>query len=425
MAFDFKFPDVGEGITEGEVVKIKVKEGDLIKEDDVLAEVETDKAVVEIPSPKSGRILKLFIKEGEKIKVGSVMATIGEASEIAASRPALQNEEPEDIPRKKSTSVVGDIPDEEIEIHEPIPTSNKTVVERPRATLMVKKLAKDLSLDIAAIKGTGPEGRILEEDVRKAAEPKKDQLQAAEKAPALKVVKKYDLYGYVDRIPLRGVRKSIADHMVEARNNVVPVTHFDEVVIDHLSEIKSKEQERVKVKLTLLPFIVKAVIQTLHLHPVLNSTLNETEQEIIVKKYYNIGIAVDTPDGLIVPVIKIADSKTIHQLAEEIFNFANLAKERKINLGDLKGGTFTITNVGGIGGIHFTPIINYPEAAILGLGRAYEKAIVEEGKVLVKRVLPFSLTFDHRIIDGAEAARFANDLKKFIQDPDALLLESK
>lgn len=432
MAFDFKFPDVGEGITEGDVVKVRVKVGDTVKEDDVLAEVETDKAVVEIPSPKSGKILKLFIKEGDKIKVGSVMATIGDEREAALQKPAVQESPQEEVvERKRSTSVVGDIPEEEIDITEPVASQNKVVAERPRATLQVKKLARDLGVDLMLVKGSGPEGRILEEDVKKAKEsPQKINAEAPsqhadEKSPGLKVVKKYDLYGYVDRIPLKGLRKAIADHMVEARNHVVPVAHFDEVVIDHLFSIKEKEQERLQAKLTLLPFVIKAVIQAMKLHPVLNSTLNEQDQEIVVKKYYNIGIAVDTPEGLIVPVIKIADSKTIHQLAEEIMNLANLAKERKVNVGDLKGGSFTITNVGGIGGMHFTPIINYPEAAILGLGRAYDKVLSENGNLVTRKVLPLSLTFDHRIVDGAEAARFVNDLKKFLQDPDALLLESK
>src|SRR3989338_8701966 len=270
MAFEFKFPDVGEGINEGEIVQVLVKEGDIVKEDDALAKIETDKAVVEVPSPKSGKILKVNVRHGETIKVGHVMFLIGiegeklaeekkepakkevPAKEIAA--PQMDFAAEEEASRKKSTSIVGDIPDEEVEIQEPVASIHHAIVEKPKATLKVRRIAREKGIDLAKVKGSGPQGRILEKDLEQS--PIKE-----EKASAPRIVRKYDFYGYVDRLPLKGGRKAIAEHMEEAREHVVPVSHFDEVIIDHLLEIKKKEQEGLSVKFTTLPFIVKAVIE--------------------------------------------------------------------------------------------------------------------------------------------------------------------
>ena len=405
MAKEFKFPDVGEGIREGEIVRWLVKEGDDIKEDQTLAEVETDKAIVEMPSPYSGTILKLHAGEKEVVKVGQVLVTIGEKGEPAVEKKV---EEKKEAPAERAPSVVGEIKESRDEIKEVL------------ATPKVRKLAQDLGVDLKKVKGTGPEGRITEEDVRsveRAAPPKE------EKKPGLRIKEKFDFYGELERIPLRGVRRATARRMHESVSTAAHVTHCDEADVSELARIKDTlnfEAAAKGVKLTYLPFIVKAVIAALGLHPFLNATLDDEEEEIIVKKYYNIGIAVDVPDGLIVPVVKGANQKSIYELAEEIQNLAQSAKKRTLDLADLKGGTFSITNVGMIGGETATPIINYPEVAILATMRIKDRLRLDHGEVKGRKILPLCLSFDHRVIDGAEAARFMNDLIKLLENADFL-----
>lgn len=419
MAFDFKFPDVGEGITEGEIVKWKVKEGDKISQDQVLAEIETDKAVVEIPSPKAGIILKIHHKEGDTIKVGETLVTIGVKGEkIPTSKKAEKAPKKGKPEKKESFGVVGEIP-ETLEV--PVPVKRELPRKERKEILVlpaVRRLAKELHVDLGTVQGTGKEGRVTEEDVRKAGEKPK---------PAIaKVTKKYDMWGYVDRVPLKGIRKVTAKHMKEAVAASALVTSTDDADVTDLWEIRQKEKDKAKavgVYLTFMPFIVKAVVAALQKHPYLNASLEEESEEIILKKYYNIGIAVDLEGGLIVPVVKGVDQKSILQLGKEIQDLADKAKERKIDLADLKGGTFTITNFGSIGGVYATPIPNHPEVAILGTGRIADKAVVVEGEIKVRKVLPLSLTFDHRVLDGAEAQRFMNTLKEHLEDPDLMLVE--
>ena len=243
----------------------------------------------------------------------------------------------------------------------------------------------------------------------------------AEMQPKITIAKKYDMWGYVDHVPLKGMRKAIKEHM-EQQALIPMVTHMDEADVTVLAGIREKEKHKVKdIKVTFLPFVLKAVIGGLKEYPVLNASLGEGE--IIIKKYYNIGIAVATEDGLIVPVVKGADKKSMLDIAKEIHDLAEQARKRTIDLQDVKGGTFSITNVGSIGGIFSTPIINGDEAAILALGKIYEKPIVVNGTVKVQKILPLSLTFDHRILDGAVAALFVNKVKEYLEDPDRLLLE--
>ncbi|MBI2671780.1 2-oxo acid dehydrogenase subunit E2 [Candidatus Woesearchaeota archaeon] len=421
MPFEFKFPDVGEGIHEGTIVKWHVKIGDKVKEDQQIVSVETDKAVVEIPSPKTGTILKINFKEGEIIKVGQVLVVIGESKEVS-SKPE-KKEVKQETKERKSVSVVGDLeeaPEEEQEIKQEKlilkESPNKTKVF---ATLKVRKLAKDKNIDITQVSGTGPEGRITEKDL--------SSTQSSEIVPkisGIKSVRKYDFYGYVDRILLAGVRKVIAERMVNSVKKIPHVSHMDFADVTKLAEIRTREKEKLEkenIKLTFMPFIIKAVIESLKEHPLLNSTLDEENNEIVIKKYYNIGFAVDTEAGLMVPVIKIADSKKIIDLAKDIENLANLAKDRKIDLGDLKGGTFTITNIGSLGGMYATPIINYPESAILALGRIQDSVLAVNNEIKIRKILPFTVTFDHRILDGAEAARFANKLKEILENPEELI----
>jgi len=397
MAKEFRFPDVGEGITEGEVVRWLVKEGDEIKADETLAEIETDKAVVEMPSPYAGTVLKLHFKEKDLIKVGQVLVTIGEKGEaVPEAAPA-----PAGIPAARPAA--------------PVQAAAPGRTGEVLATPKVRALAKELGIDINAVPGTGPAGRITEEDVRSAKE------KPAEKKPAIKIKAKYDLFGLLERIPLRGVRRATAKKMRESLDKAAHVTHCDEADAGALIALREKmkpEAEAAGIKLSYLPFIVKALIEALKLHPTLNATLDDEEGEIVVKKYYNIGIAVDVPDGLIVPVVKMADQKSVLDIAAEIQALAKAARERTLDLADLKGGTFSITNVGVFGGDFATPIINYPEAAILATMKIADRARVENGAVVVKKTLPLCLSFDHRIIDGAEAARFTRDLIRFLENPE-------
>ncbi len=367
--YEFKFPDVGEGITEGEIVKWKVKVGDRVKQDQVLVEVETDKAVVQLPSPASGKVLKISHKEGDTIRVGEVLVVIEDKGKIKED---------------KSTSVVGELKESGYVLPAPKEYFEKT-------------------------KGASIEVNTTKKYLPKAVDSRQGGVM---------IKKKYDMWGYIDHIPLKGVRKAIAKNMVDLRRTA-SVTHMDMIDATKLVELVEKGKgKNNKVHITFLPFIIKAVVKALQEHPFVNSSLVEETEEIILKKYYNIGVAVDTEDGLIVPVIKGADKKSILEIAKEISDLAEKTKKRTVDLMDLKGGTFTITNVGSIGGIFATPVINYPEAAILATGKIHQRPVIEEGKISVKWVLPVSLTFDHRIFDGAEAARFVNTLKKYIEAAD-------
>lgn len=404
MAREFKFPDLGEGVTEGEIKKWLVKEGDPVKKDQSIAEVETDKAIVEMPSPYSGRMGRLSFPEGGIVKVGEVLATIeeGEGGEPAAST---------------SVSVVGELPVSDEVVVNSRPEGK--VAAEVQATPAVRRLARDLGVDISKVKGTGPGGRVVEDDVR-------GTVTVAEEPPVPKVQPKFDLYGWVERRPLRGVRRAVAKHMMEAQSMAALVTTQDTADVTELVALREKVKDQVMgskgVKLTYLPFIMKAVIAALQRNPVLNSSMDEETGEIVIKKYYNLGVAVATEDGLMVPVVKAADQKDIIALAAELKTLSEAASGRKIDLADLKGGTFSITNYGVFGGTFATPIPNHPEAAILGTGRIYDAPLVVHGEVRPRKVLDLSLTFDHRIMDGAEAARFLTDLRRFLESPELLLL---
>ncbi len=397
MARQFRFPDVGEGITEGEIVRWLVAEGDDVRADQTLAEIETDKAVVEMPSPFSGTVLKLHHREKDIIKVGDVLVTIG----IRGESPDSIEEAPAAAP---PPGAAGAAPSS------PVPPASSAGLATPK----IRKLAADLGIDLARLSGSGPQGRITEEDLRRGQAENKPRIPA----PAVKVKAKYDFYGELERVPLRGLRRSTARHMAQSVSTAAHVTHFDEADAEVLIRIKTALAEAPVggVKVTFLPLIVKAVVAALKKHPYLNAVLEDADEEIVLRKYYNIGIAVDVPDGLIVPVVKFADQKTVFEIAADIAALAVAARGRTLDLADLKGGTFSITNVGMLGGEAATPIINYPEAAILATMRIAERVRVVGGVPAVRTTLPLCLSFDHRIIDGAEAARFMNDLIAVLED---------
>src|SRR3972149_5467754 len=322
MPTDFKFPDIGEGITEGEIVKWEVKEGDRVEEHQTIARIETDKAIPEIPSPRSGVILRIYHKEGDTVKVGETLVTIGEQGEITEKIPQP--------PSRPSASVVGVLE----EAHEVSPRPTRIV-----ATPSTRRPARELAVDLAEVTGTGLEGRITEDDVRRFAEPKKERIEVVAK-PA----EKQDACGCYGTRPMKGVRKSTAKRLTESARTAVHVTHMDEGAVTALIAFREKQNkiaEKRGIHLTYMPFVVKAVVAALKQYPYLNSSVDDQHDEIILKKYYNIGVAVDTPDGLIVPVVKTADEKDILAIAQEIQNLPGKGQARELRLSDLRGGTFT------------------------------------------------------------------------------------
>lgn len=385
---DFKFADVGEGITEGEIVRWHVDEGDAIEENETLVEVETDKAIVEIPSPCDGVVESIPFEAGETIAVGEVLAVI---------------DTDESVEDSESTTVVGEISTEAEVLDED--DSENDAAGNILATPKTRKLADDLNVDLTEVTGTGEDGRITEEDVREAAEGTENE------------------YGPVERIDLKGVRKRIAEQTRRSHEEIPQVTHMDEIDVtelDHRIRDLRNERDDLSYKLTLTPFLVRAIVESLGDHPYLNASFNG--DEIVLKKYYNVGVTVDTEDGLIVPVVRNADELSVLEIGEEVSRLAERTRNRSIELSELKGGTFTLTNVGFVGGTWATPQVNHPQCAILAAGRAREKPVVRDGEVTARTMLPVSLSFDHRILDGAEAARFTNDLGEMLSNPAAFSL---
>jgi pyruvate dehydrogenase E2 component (dihydrolipoamide acetyltransferase) len=397
MSFNFILPDLGEGIAEAEIRKWLVKEGDAIEEHQAVVEVETDKAVVEVPSPKKGTVLKIARQEGETAKVGEALMVIGEAGE-KVEKPIPAEKKPEAEERPKSVSVVGVLPEEE----------EAVVLAAPA----VRAFAKEQGVNLEKVRGSGPGGSITREDV----------LKVSKQPP-----KAEDQYGAVERIAIRGVRKIIAKNLVAALKTMASVTETDEADITELWDLREKEKKQLKDKgihLTFMPFFIKAVQHALMEFGTFNASMDEEREEIVVKKYYNIGVAVDTPEGLIVPVVRNVEKKTVRELATELQELSLKARERTIKLEELKGSGFTITNYGTYGSTFATPIINYPDVAILGTGKITDKPWVKGGKIAIRKVLPLSLTFDHRVNDGAGAAKFLTKLVGFLEDPASLFIES-
>lgn len=425
MPLEFRFPDVGEGITEGEVVRWLVHEGESIRADQPLVEIETDKAVVEIPAPRAGTILHLGVGEGDKIQVGEILVVIGEAGEIPSRRAAVEVKPA----RTASVSVVGTLADTSADL--PPPPEVEQATRQPAKTTRilaipsVRKLARDLGVDLTQVRPTGPRGRIRREDVVQAATPQPTPAGHAKTLPAPAVPHDQDEYGPVELLALPVLRRTIAAAMVRAASTAVPVTTTDEVDVTDLVAMRQRSRDAAAaqgVQVTLLPFIMKAVVAALRQHPQLNATLAEDQRHLILKRYYHFGIATDTPDGLIVPVVKHVDQHNILALASELQRLTELARERRIPLADLRGSTFTISNYGAIGGIFATPMLHLPEVAILGVGKLLQKPMVHAGQIAIRSILPLSLTFDHRAFDGATAQRFVNELMGYLADPARLLL---
>ncbi|MBI2412915.1 MAG: 2-oxo acid dehydrogenase subunit E2 [Deltaproteobacteria bacterium] len=412
MLYEFKLPDLGEGITEGEVVSWKVKEGMEVEEHQVVMEIETDKAIVEVPSPKKGKVVRLGKPVGEVVKVGETLLVI--EVEGAAEAPVEKKAVEEERARPPSYSVVGTMPEKE------------EVLASPKA----RALARELKVDLSKVSGTGPGGMVTENDVRGAAGARWPEAPPAPEeitAEARKEAPKTDKYGAVERIPIKGVRRSIAKNLLASQRTAAFVTGMDEADVTELWDLRVRERRVAReqgVHLTFLPFFMKAVQHALAAHPAFNASVDEERNEIILKKYYNIGVAVMTPDGLMVSVVKNVEKKTILEIAVELQELSKKARERKITLEELKGSSFTISNYGSFGAVYATPIINYPDIAILGTGKIAEKPWVKDGSIVIRRILPLSLTFDHRVVDGADAAIFMSKIVKYLEDPARIFIES-
>jgi len=396
MPIELKLPDVGEGIAEGEVVRWLVAEGAQVKEDDLLVEVLTDKANIELPSPVSGTFLKILAQPGQIVKVGEPIALIEPAAgQAAAAQHAVT---PSDRPTPASR--------EAMERRQGTPSGKAAGAGgEVLATPVVRKLAKDLGVELGAIRGSGPGGRITEEDVRRGAVPKAPAGIPGESPPE-------------ERVPFKGRRRMIARKMVAAKSRVPHALLVDEADVSGLLAERAKLREtgeREGVRITILPFIMKAVAGALQRHPALNASLDEDREEIVLKKRIDVGMAVDAEDGLVVPVVRNADAKSVIELAGEIDRLSAAAREGTLVPGDLAGGTFTISSVGSIGGLFSYPIINVPEAAILAAHKIVTRPVVRDGEIVPREMMYLSLSFDHRIVDGGEATRFLNEVVRRIE----------
>ena len=411
---DVKLPKLGEGGESGSVVSILVKEGDLVTKGQTLIELESEKAVAPIPSSVAGRVSRIRVKEGDKLSVGQVIMAVEESG---AAKPAAKDVAP--APAKAVAEDPGAATEAETVAEATEETASVKPGEVPAAAPSIRRMARELGIDLARLRGSERGGRIVVGDLRAyiqrlqklAAPAKAAQASGPAAAPAEQI--DFSKWGEITKKPMSSLRKTIARRMTENWNAIPHVTQFDEADITALLELRRKHApayEARGARLTLTSFALRAVAAALQKHPIFNSSLDEVAQEIVLKGYYHIGLAVDTDPGLIVPVIRDVARKDLLQLSRDITDVSDKARERKVSLEDLKGGTFTLSNQGGIGGAHFTPLINRPEVAILGLGRGAWKAIVKDQKIEARLMLPIAISYDHRVIDGGTAARFTMDL---------------
>lgn len=422
MAFNFKLPDIGEGIHEGEIVKWFVNEGDEVKEDDVLCEVQNDKAVVEIPSPVEGTVTKLHVEEGTVAVVGDTIITFdAEGYESDDEEEAADSKQEASADEK--TSEAPETTNEEVEEDDG---------ERVIAMPSVRKYARDKGVTISKVTGSGKNGRILKEDIDaylSGDQPAIDVKGTTEEAASPKKEAATETVGDFPetRESMSGIRKAIANAMVNSKTKAPHVTLLDEVdvseLVAHRKKFKTVAAEQ-EIKLTYLPYVVKALVSASKKYPMINASVDDETNEIVHKHYYNVGIAADTDKGLLVPVVKNADRKSIFEISKEINELAEKARSGKLAPEEMSGASNTITNIGSAGGQWFTPVLNYPEAVILGIGRIAEKPVVRDGEVVVAPVLALSLSFDHRIIDGATAQHALNQIKRLLSDPQLIMMEA-
>jgi pyruvate dehydrogenase E2 component (dihydrolipoamide acetyltransferase) len=445
MAREFKLPDIGEGISEVELLRWYVQEGDAVREDQNLAEIETDKAVADLPSPYAGVVSRLHYQAGDRIPVGAVLVSIAEEGQRAVEPEPSRTEEPapEQPPGVETPAAAA--ADATTERPAPPPTP-EPVRGRVLAAPATRRRARELGIELDTVRGSGPGGRVTLEDIERQAHdgqraaqavrappaeveavptgeepPEQPPRPAPERAP----LPDFAQWGPVERVALSATRRQIARKLVQSLFTAPHAAALDEADVTELERFRAGAQARLQdrqVHLTLLPLVMKAAIAGLKQFPALNASLDEGRHELILKRYYHFGVAVDTPRGLIVPVVRDVDRKTPVELAVELGELVQRTRAGKATLEELHGGTFTLTNAGALGGNAFIPIINYPEVAILGIGRAQEKAVVRDGQIVVRTMLPLSLAFDHRVVDGADAVRFLSLLLRLLEDPAHLWL---
>ena len=472
MVLEYEFPDSGEGVTEGKFLEWKVEEGDTVEEDQVLAEAETDKAVVEIPAPADGTVKKLIPEPGDQVKVGEVIMEIqtkqenpGKETNQSAKDQTKQQQETKETERgnkKSKTQTTSEdilaLPkvrklanDKEIDLekikdkgritekevlkaaNQEESTETETIEQKEEsntanvnATPSVRKIAREKGVDIQSINGSGKGGKVIREDVKSAAKSsQKEERNVKEQnkqETASKSIKTQENDSEEVRKELSGMRKGVARKMTTSRFSAPHVTHVDTADVTELVNLREREKDKLEVHLSYLPFIMKAALEGLKQYPELNAEFDEENSEIVLKQNYNFNIAVDTDEGLMVPVVENIESKSIVDLARGIGDAVDRAQDRQVTSKEMSRGTFSITNLGVIGGEEFTPIINPPQTAILGIGKIQETAEVVDGEVKPRHTVRLSLSYDHRVIDGATAARFMNTIIENLEDPEQLLM---
>lgn len=429
MSFEFKLPDIGEGIHEGEIVKWFVKAGDEIQEDDVLCEVQNDKSVVEIPSPVAGKIEEVMVEEGTVSVVGDTIVKIDAPDAEGLQFKGHDDDEEE----TKEEAPAEEVKEETSAANDAEVDDSKRVIAMPS----VRKFARENDVNIKAVSGSGKNGRILKEDVEaylnggSKSEATTEETSAAtatasEETQAVQSPQVPEGEYPETREKIPAMRKAIAKAMVNSKHTAPHVTLMDEIDVQELWDHRKKFKEVAAeqgTKLTFLPYVVKALVSALKKYPALNTEFDEENGEIVHKHYYNVGIAADTDRGLLVPVVKNADHKSMFQISDEINELAVKARDGKLQANEMKGATCTISNIGSAGGQWFTPVINHPEVAILGIGRIAQKPIVKDGEIVAAPVLSLSLSFDHRQIDGATGQNAMNHIKRLLNNPELLLME--
>lgn len=437
--FEVRLPELGEGVAEGELVKWLVKPGDTVKADQAIAEIMTDKATVEVPSPRAGTVKDLKFKTGEIIKVESVMITLtgtgGASAATAAPAPATA-ERPVPAsahmnfaaaaPAARTSAPVAASPGAGGGIFPPVAES------RVLATPATRRLARETGVDINQLSGTGLAGRVTREDVlakggtgATVAGPATYQAPSAGALSIPKPAYQGPTGALEERVPLVGIRRKIAENMQKAKAIIPHFTLMDEADVTELvawRESLKEDAEKLGTKITYLPFVMKALIATIHEFPMFVASIDDAAGEIVYKKYFNIGFAADTPNGLVVPVIKDADRKNIVELSKEILDLSKRARDGKLKPDEMKGACITITNIGSVGGTYATPVINHPEVAILGMYKIQDKPVIKNGQLSAIKVMNYTVTADHRLIDGAVAARFLKSFLEKIEKPGRLML---
>lgn len=431
MSIEIKLPELGEGVTEGELVKWLVKVGDSIKADQPIAEFMTDKATVEVPTPTAGVVKALKAKEGDVIKVEQTLIEIeaGASASASVTAPTTENKKVATPPistasstiTAAATSMVSNVTATKESFYPPVAESQVL------ATPATRRLARELSVDINQMKGSGLAGRVTREDVMQ--NQSSTSTESTTKTSSVSIPR----LGYQgpagaieERVPLRGIRKKIAENLQMAKHIIPHFTLMDEANVSQLVKVRESIKnlaEKEGTKITYLPFVMKALIATIRQYPQFNASIDDAAQEIVYKKYFNLGFAADTPNGLVVPVIKNADQKTIVELSKEIIDLSKRARDGKLKPEEMKGATITITNIGSVGGTYATPIINHPEVAILGMYKIQDKVIAENGEFKIIKSMNFTVTADHRLIDGAVAANFLKSFFQRIEQPGILMAE--